>query len=474
MMTADMENLTIEAVKDENKVSSRWQETIKRVKAETIKRTKADSKEEFNETELTKLKERANRMEINAEFGFLGEANTLFSLLFENLKEKKVGLSQRAMKVEILNKIVSLHNIKYSYDEAFTWAIKALECLDAKDPASLVIETLNQSAEAFTAKSLFDKAKSLIEKSVALSAETYGKESRAYAKSLVTYADYLSATDQRQKANDMYMIALTIVTKEEGERSVAAAKIMGEMADNNYHSTEDCTIASEQAETAVQVIEEKLGKNNFLIVQPKNAMAGIMKAKDEDIPDEEEKSKLLSEAEKLEADCLSILTATLGNYNPGTSALMMNMGVTYRDSGKNSEAEELLTKSLAIMEKILGEDEEVALGHFHLFQFYFENIKDYGKAEGHLLDSIRIHEKVLGPAFSRLGSLYNWLIRLYRTTGEVDKENEMWEKKDEWEKLQEKKDKEEEDNEEKKEKKQREMTLEELVQFVTVGDMSEP
>ena len=57
---------------------------------------------------------------------------------------------------------------------------------------------------------------------------------------------------------------------------------------------------------------------------------------------------------------------------------MMNMGVTYRDSGKNSEALELLTKSLAIKEKILGEDEEVALGHFHLAVFYFDDIQEYG------------------------------------------------------------------------------------------------
>ena len=177
-----------------------------------------------------------------------------------------------------MNKIVSLHNIKRLYDEAYTWAIKGLECLDAKDPASLVIETLNQSAIAFGNKSLFDKAKPLIEKSVPLSAETYGKESRAYANSLVTYAGYLSATDQRQKANDMYEIALEIIFKEEGERSVAAAKIMGVMAFNTYMN-QDYTVASKQAETAMQVIEEKLGKNNFLIVQPKNAMACIMEKK---------------------------------------------------------------------------------------------------------------------------------------------------------------------------------------------------
>ena len=78
-MTADMENLTIEAVRDEKKAPMRRQETIKR--------SKADTKEEFNEVELTILKEWANLMEMNALFGCLGEANTLFGLLFENLKK---------------------------------------------------------------------------------------------------------------------------------------------------------------------------------------------------------------------------------------------------------------------------------------------------------------------------------------------------------------------------------------------------
>ena len=76
---------------------------------------------------------------------------------------------------------------------------------------------------------------------------------------------------------------------------MAAAKIMGFMAWNNYviqaHSTGNYTVASEQAETAMQMIEKKLGKNNILTVGPKNSMAAIMKEKARAIPDKEEKSK---------------------------------------------------------------------------------------------------------------------------------------------------------------------------------------
>ena len=47
-------------------------------------------------------------------------------------------------------------------------------------------------------------------------------------------------------------------------------------------------------------------------------------------------------------------------------------------------------------------------------------------------------------------------------------------KKAEWEKLQKKKDEEEENNEKKKEEKLEEMTLEELIKFVTVSDTIGP
>ena len=131
--------------------------------------------------------------------------------------------------------------------------------------------------EPFLVKGVYEKSKLLTEKSVALSAETYGKESRAYAKSLMAHADYLWATDQGQKANLMNAIALKIVSREEGERSVGAAKVRGLMAHDNYWmvDNEDYDEVSKEAETAMQMIEEKLGKNNFLIVSEKHTLASI-------------------------------------------------------------------------------------------------------------------------------------------------------------------------------------------------------
>ena len=155
---------------------------------------------------------------------------------------------------------------------------------------------------------------------------------------------------------------------------------------------------SEQAETAMQMIEEKLGKNNFLIVSEKHTLASICITKAEHTPDKEEASELFGKAETLEADCLAILTATLGDHNPFTASIFMNIGVVFRESGKNSEAEEMLTKALEIRQKILGESFGVAVSHNHLATFYFENIKEYEKAESHFIQNMEIYEKLHGPA----------------------------------------------------------------------------
>ena len=155
--------------------------------------------------------------------------------------------------------------------------------------------------------------------------------------------------------------------------------------------------------------------------------------------------------------------------------MMASLGVAFRDSGKNSEAEKLLTKALAIKRKISGEDQWLALCHGHLGSFYFKNRQELAKAEAHFLDASRIMAKVDGLANSALGNMYGWLIDLYRTTGEVEKEVEQLKKKELWEKLRE--DKEEGDDKEKKEEKQMKMTLslEELTtNFVTVNAVSEP
>ena len=146
--------------------------------------------------------------------------------------------------------------------------------------------------------------------------------------------------------------------------------------------------------------------------------------------------------------------------------IMMNMGITYNKSGKNSEAEELLSKSLAIREKILGDCESVAETHDHLASLYVD-MEELDKAEHHYKEAIQIMERVYGPAHYFLRNPYCNLAYVYRKTGEVEKNNEQKKKYFEWKKLQEIKGNGEDKMEEKK---QEEMTLEELIKFVTVSE----
>ena len=105
--------------------------------------------------------------------------------------------------------------------------------------------------------------------------------------------------------------------------------------------------------------------------------------------------------------------------------------------GKNSEAEQLLTRTLEVKEAMLGpDDNSVAKSHNSLAGLYKNNMGQYQKAEEHYLASIRILEKLFGLAYSQHQFNYNGLIGLYETTGNDAKMREYEEKKKEWENLQ--------------------------------------
>ena len=143
----------------------------------------------------------------------------------------------------------------------------------------------------------------------------------------------------------MLKVAYKIVTKEQGGKSVAAVKILRQLAMVNYRiqfrSTKDFKEASEQAEMSSQVIEQKLNTGNFLNGDQKNVVAVIKGAK-AGAASGKEKAKLLDEARRLEEEVLAIHIANLGEHNPSTATAMSNLGVTYMSSGKISESEQLM------------------------------------------------------------------------------------------------------------------------------------
>ena len=224
---------------------------------------------------------------------------------------------------------------------------------------------------------------------------------------------------------------------------------------------------------ASQVIEQKLNTGNFLNGDQKNVVALIKKAK-ANAASGEEKAKLLEEARKLEEEVLAIGIANLGEHNPDTATAMSCLGGTYMESGKITESEQLRIKALKIRERILGEDSAVATIHFKLGVLYCSHFGDHERAKTHFEKCIAIREKIHGLAFSSLGNDYDWLLFQYQQTGEHEKEDELEKKKMEWEKMQDEKKKEEDGTGRGEDKQlQKDMTLEELINFVTTNDDTE-
>ena len=456
---------------DGMKVIPEDEEVMKR--QETVRPRKPDErKEEFDDAEVANLVEKAKEMEAKAENGLILEVNTLFSHIFEMLKFKNFKSNQKAKQCEIYCKIVKIHNIKSCYDEAMVYTKKMFECLDADSPTILKIEALSQGAVAFNMKNEFGKGDKLEEKALSMCIQNCGEDSKEYANVLVTCGGSNKALEK----------ALTIVTKEEGEtsrlnrllgrgggeNSVLAAKILREMAWNNYSiqydSTENYDEATEQAEKAIKMLSKKLGKDNFCLVEPKNSLAAIIQEKALAESSEKKKEKLFSEVEKLQREIVQMSTAALGDFNHWTAGMISNLGKTLKNMKKNSEAEELLLKALKILKAINGPVEEsVASTHNFLAVLYKNNMNELTKAEEHFLQTIKIHEELFGPAYSQLQYSYNGIIELYRKTGEDAKRREYEEKKEKWEKLQNK------DNEEKGkgEEEEKEMNFQEMVNFVT-------
>ena len=121
----------------------------------------------------------------------------------------------------------------------------------------------------------------------------------------------------------------------------------------------------------------------------------------------------MKEVEKLLTDVLEVSKSVLGEFNTRTAGLMSNLGRTYQDMGKNSEAEELFTRTMDVQTAMLGADhDEVAKSHNFLAVLYDDNMGQYQKAEEHYMKYNTIIEKLFGPAYSELQFNYNGLIGL--------------------------------------------------------------
>ena len=422
----------------------------------------------FEDEEVAKLIEKAKEMEAKAKNGHIREASSTFTEIFEEMKTKKFTASQRTLQCDLYSKIVKFHNEKHFYNEALVWTFKIFDVFNPDTSSTrLKIDVCVNSAIAFLRKNEMGKAKALIEKAVALAEKEFGPKSSMYADTLLAYSEYLDKTDQHQKNSNILETALEIVEREEGKESVAYASILSCIALNNVQHERFRYRSVQQARQAVEILTKEVGEDNFLLVKPKNVLACLIhdNAMIHDdamtMPSEDEKAMLLNEVEMLQREIIEVCKSHLGEFNPFTTHLMASLGLTWKEMGKLAEVEEMFNNSMKILVAIQGPDDlEVARIHNRLAVLYEEDLEDFSKAEEHHLQSIRIAEKLFGPAFSKLQFSYVGLISLYQKTGDESKMVKYEEKYKEWRKLQEEKKSMEEKEEDEK------MDIEAMVEFV--------
>jgi CHAT domain-containing protein/Tfp pilus assembly protein PilF len=123
-------------------------------------------------------------------------------------------------------------------------------------------------------------------------------------------------------------------------------------------------------------------------------------------------------AEQAYARALTIREKALGPDSPDVAAVLYSLSYTFTNRGRYAQAEPLLRRALAIQEKALGsENPEVAMTLNNLAYLYMET-GDYEQSEALFKRSLEIFEKVLGPEHTLVATPLNSLAVLYRTKGD--------------------------------------------------------
>ncbi len=128
-----------------------------------------------------------------------------------------------------------------------------------------------------------------------------------------------------------------------------------------------------------------------------------------------------NEAIPLAKKTLAILEKVLGQEHPYVANNLNNLAVLYREQGSYAKAEPLYLRALTIREKVLGsQHQDVAQSLNNLAELYREQ-GSYAKAKPLFLRSLAIYEKVLGQEHPDVAESLNNLALLYQTQGNYGK-----------------------------------------------------
>ncbi|XP_020292274.1 amyloid protein-binding protein 2 [Pseudomyrmex gracilis] len=333
--------------------------------------------------------------------------------------------------------------IRSEYDEAYRWSIEALSHLKPSLPARVIIDVLRQAAKSCVVKREFQKAGLLIREAVYLTREIFDIDHPKYSDVLIDYGFYLLNYDSIINSVSVYKVALDIRKEIFGKTNLHVALAHEDLAYALYvyeYSSGRFIEASQNAGTAIEIMEKLLPQNHLMLASAKRVQALILEeiaidsasAPNAPMPVQQ----LLDKSEILHLSALELARTAFGERNVQTAKHYGNLGRLYQSMKKFQEAEEMHLKAIRIKEDLLGpEDYEVGLSIGHLASLYNFHMKRYRDAEQLYYRSIAISLKLFGKSYSGLEYDYRGLLHVYAKLEDNEKYLEYTNTLDNWKEL---------------------------------------
>lgn len=239
-----------------------------------------------------------------------------------------------------------------------------------------------------------------------LKAKSLKKDSVDFAYALSGLADLYLTMDYYEKAEPLFIEALSIWGDIYGKESQTYAHVQNGLAvlykmTSNYEKAEFLQIDN-------SIIWEKIaGKehpeygaslNNLAMIY--NDMGNYIKA------------------EQLFIETQKIWEKVFGKEHERYAMILNNLAALYSDKGDYQKAKMLYFESLSIREKIFGKEHpDYAAGLHSIATLYF-NIGEYEKSKKYYIEALNIRKKVLGENHPKYAITLNGLAKIYDKIGD--------------------------------------------------------
>lgn len=288
----------------------------------------------------------------------------------------------------LLGRYIPLARVEYEqgHFRAAETALRKVLAVHGDDPV-----VLNNLALTLTAQAKYSEAELLLKKGLSIDENARGADNPEVGTLLNSLGTLYFDQGRYREAEPLFKQALTIYENAFGEDYPANGVIL-----NNLGMIYQVSGSSVDANLAYRhswrILEKAGGPDNTVLADTLSNLAdllvfsdGLWHSENEDL------------AEKLLTRALAIDEKVLGPEHPSVAIDLGRLGFLYAAEGKTAEGFALLNKAVAMDEKVLGPSHpEVAslLSRMGLLSFYGGK---YGEAEKFFRRALTIEQKALGP-----------------------------------------------------------------------------